>query len=366
MKRIALYFTAAMPLGACLALSPAPVAPVSWQAPAAPGYTGAHAVNNKLAGLQVITLGAESGPEHLALGRDGKLYAGVGHGKILRMDPDGTAQEVFADTGGRVLGFDFDASGNLIAADVHKGLLSISPEGKVTLLADSVAGTAIRFADAVAVASNGKIYLSDASTRFAAAPGVPGGIDDAGRLDILENSATGRVIEYDPATRATRIVAKGLSFANGLVLNRDETALLVAETARYRVWRIDLSAHGLDIARSSPQATVLFDNLPGFPDNLTRGRDGKIWLGLCLPRSAALDRLSGWPFLRAVAARLPKSMLPAPPSYGHVMAFTEDGKVVADLQDPRGAFPHITGITETADRLYVQNLNAAGLGWLPR
>ncbi|HVO05708.1 MAG TPA: hypothetical protein VMT83_02900 [Burkholderiaceae bacterium] len=37
------------------------------------------------------------------------------------------------------------------------------------------------------------------------------------------------------------------------------------------------------------------------------------------------------------------------------MAFTEDGKVVADQQDPAGAHPETTVLTETADRLYVQN-----------
>ncbi|WP_426306706.1 hypothetical protein ACN9MJ_06305 [Acidovorax facilis] len=38
---------------------------------------------------------------------------------------------------------------------------------------------------------------------------------------------------------------------------------------------------------------------------------------------------------------------------------------VADLQDPSGAYPEITAITETADRLYVQSLHAHGLGWMP-
>ncbi len=49
-----------------------------------------------------------------------------------------------------------------------------------------------------------------------------------------------------------------------------------------------------------------------------------------------------------------------------MIAFTDDGKVVADLQDPAGAYPETTAITETADRLYVQSLHAQGLGWLPR
>ena len=39
---------------------------------------------------------------------------------------------------------------------------------------------------------------------------------------------------------------------------------------------------------------------------------------------------------------------------------------VADLQDPTGAYPETTAITETRDRLYVQSLHAHGLGWLPK
>ena len=46
------------------------------------------------------------------------------------------------------------------------------------------------------------------------------------------------------------------------------------------------------------------------------------------------------------------------------MAFLQsgDGKVVADLQDPTGAYPETTAITETADRWYVQSLHAKGSG----
>ena len=105
------------------------------------------------------------------------------------MNPDGSAQEVFVNTGGRVLGFDFDASGNLIAADVNNGLLSISPDKKITLLTDKVNGDPIRYADAVVVAKSGKMYLSDASARFA--PKDWGGTFEASVLDILEQSSTG-------------------------------------------------------------------------------------------------------------------------------------------------------------------------------
>ena len=354
-------------------LWPVPIEPVSWHAPKAPGYVGPHAVNDKLAKLNIIDLGAEAGPEHIAIGPDGKLYTTVESGRILRMQPDGTNQEVFAQTGGRVLGFDFDAQGHLVAADAVKGLLSIAPDKSIKLLTDKVEVNGqpdpIRYADAVVVAQNGKMYLSDASTRFA--PNDWGGTFEASVLDILEQASTGRVLEFDPASGRTRVVASGLSFANGVALSQDEKYLFVNETGKYRVWKIDISAQGVDVRgldakKGSEQARVLFDNLPGYPDNLMRGRDGKIWLGFAKPRNPTIDDLAQKPFLRKVTLRLPRALWPIPKAYGHVMAFTEEGKVVMDLQDPSGFYPESTGVTETADRLYIQSLHAKGLGWLPR
>ncbi len=351
-------------LAGYLLLWPVPIEPVGWKAPAANGYTGPHAANTKLANLKIISLGSEKGPEHIAFGKDGKLYTTVESGNILRMNPDGSAQEVFAKTGGRVLGFDFDAQGNLIAADAVKGLLSISPDRKITLLTDKVGGDQIRYADAVVVAKSGKMYLSDASCRFA--PKDWGGTFEASILDILEQSATGRILEYNPATKATRVVVKGLSFANGIAFSQDEQALFVNETGRYRVWRIPVNARDLDIAKGGDQAKVVLENLPGYPDNLMRGLDGKIWLGFAKPRNPAADHLGDKPFMLKLTLRLPRALWPVPKAYGHVIAFTEDGRIVADLQDPSGAYPETTGVTETADRLYIQSLHAKGLGWLPK
>jgi sugar lactone lactonase YvrE len=111
---------------------------------------------------------------------------------------------------------------------------------------------------------------------------------------------------------------------------------------------------------------VLFDNLPGYPDNLMRGLDGKIWLGFAKPRNPTIDKMADKPFMRKLTLRLPRALWPIPKTYGHVMAFTEDGKVVADLQDPSGAYPETTAVTETRERLYIQSLHAKGLGWLPK
>ena len=299
------------------------------------------------------------------LARDGKLYAAMASGRILRMNPDGSAPEVYADTGGRVLGFDFDATGRLIAADALKGLLAVDTERRVSVLADKVGGDPIRYADAVVVARNGRIYFSDASGRFA--PADWGGTYEAAVLNIIEQRATGRILEHDPATGKTRVVVRGLSFPNGVALSartrRSCTWPRPAATVSGR-WRSTRPSS--NAAARSPQATVLFDNLPGYPDNLMRGDEGRIWVGMSGPRSAPVDDMAGKPFLRALTLRLPRALWPLPKPYGHVFAFDDSGRVVADLQDPAGSYPESTGVTETADRLYIQNLHLGVLGWKPR
>lgn len=343
---------------------PVPAEPVSWVVQAPPGYIGAHAPNRLLSDLRRIDIGAEHGPEHMVIGPDGKLYAAMTSGNLIRMDLDGANQEVFANTGGRVLGFAFDAGGRMIVADAMKGLLAISSDGGVSLLTDRVgADDPIAYANSVVTAPDGTIYFTQSSTRFA--PADWGGTYEASVLDIIEQSATGRVLAFDPVSRETRIVARGLSFANGIALSADGRSLFVNETGRYRIWKIDSDAKGVDVQSGSPKARILLDNLPGYPDNLMRGREGRIWVGLFRPRNPAADGLAGRPFLRKVVLRLPRSVLPTGAPYGHVFAIDEDGKVTRDLQDTEGEYPGTTGATETADRLYIHSLNATAIGWKP-
>lgn len=368
MKKRALFALFVL-IAAYLTLWPVPIAPVAWQAARPPGYVGVHAENQKLGSLQHIFLSGEVGPEHVVIGPDQKLYTTVQSGHILRMNPDGSDLQVWADTHGRVLGFDFDSAGNLIAADAMRGLLAVAPDRTITVLTQQVQGQPIVYADAVVVAKSGQIYFTDASTRFP--PQRWGGTFEASILDILEQSATGRVLAYDPSTKQTRVVARGLSFANGIALSQDQQSLFVCETGKYRVWKLSVLAQDLAVTdapqnRESPQAQVLLDNLPGYPDNLMRGQSGRIWLGFAKPRNAVIDKLSGQPFLRKLILRLPRALWPIPRPYGHVLAFTESGEVVADLQDPSGKYPETTSVTETTDRLYIQSLHAKTLGWLPK
>jgi sugar lactone lactonase YvrE len=350
---------------AYLLLWPVPIEPVAWQAPAFAGYTGPHASNERLAAVQAVSVGGEIGPEHIEIGPDGKVYTGVLSGAVLRTNPDGSAPETVVDTGGRPLGLAFTADGQLVVADAFLGLLAVRADGSIEVLADEVDGDPIRYADAVVVAVDGLMYFTDASRRLDA---TEWGTFKAALLDILEHSCTGRVLVHDPATRSTALVIGGLCFPNGVALSGDGQHLFVAETGEYRIWKVDAAARGLD-ARTpglagDPRARVIADNLPGFPDNLTRGASGRLWTGLTKPRSPVIDGMAGKPWLRAVILRLPQSMWPVPPAYGHVIAFDEDGRVVADLQDPAGRIAETSGVTESGGRLYVHSLHAGAFGIL--
>ena len=345
---------------------PVPVEPRAWNAPKWAGYAGAHARNELLAQLQLVQVTPEVGPEHIAFGPDGKLYTATLSGAVLRMNADGGSIETVANTGGRPLGLDFDANGRLVIADALRGLLALESDGRIRVLTNSVGGDPIRFADAVMVAADGRMVFTDASQRMSP---QQYGTFDAALFDIIEQSCTGRVLEFEPATGSTRIVATGLCFPNGVALTADERSLIVAETGTYRVLKIDRGANAIDAGKAvrdrSAGVAVLLDNLPGFPDNVTRGADGRFWTGFTKPRSDAIDGMSGKPWLRALTLRLPKVLWPVPAAYGHVIAFDEQGHVLLDLQDPSGQLPETSGATEHDGVLYVQSLHADAFGVLP-
>jgi sugar lactone lactonase YvrE len=371
MRRLLLaLFVVVAALVAYLLLWPVPVKPVAWTVAPTPGYTGAHAANTRLAGLELLDLGSHKGPEHIVF-RNGWLYIAVESGAIIRMRPDGSGREVVIQTGGRPLGFDFDANGAMVIADPmagkHGGLFRATGSGasvKLELLTDSVDNTPIAYADGVVVAKSGKIYFTDASQRFGAK--AWGGTFNASVLDIIEHQSTGRLLEYDPATKATRVLLADLCFPNGVALSADEQHLFVAETGEYRLWKVATTATAVSAKAPTATASILMQNLPGYPDNLMRGQDGRVWMGLVKPRGAFIDNSAGKPWLRSLSMRLPKALWPVPPAYGHVVAFDESGKVLLDLQDPTGAYPETTAVTEADDRLYIQSLHAKSLGWLDK
>ncbi len=337
---------------------PVEVEPVAWQAPINPGYAGVFTKNDRLKGLEMMAIGDVHGPEDIALDSLGRIYAATHEGIIVRLQADGTNPEKWANTKGRPLGIDFDNTGNLIVADAYRGLLSIDQNGQVKELATEAGGVAIGYADDVDVADDGKIYFSDASSKFGAKE--YGGTYAASLLDINEHGGHGRLLAYDPQTGKTTMLLDGLNFANGVAVGHDQSYVLVNETGGYRIIRYWIS--GPNLGKSEP----FLEALPSFPDNISTGLDGRYWVALVSPRNFAMDTFSNSPFVRKVIQRLPAFMHPAVVPYGHVIAVDENAKVIEDLQDSNTQYPANTSVTETMDYLYIGSLFAPAMARLPK
>jgi hypothetical protein len=89
-------------------------------------------------------------------------------------------------------------------------------------------------------------------------------------------------------------------------------------------------------------------------------------VALVSPRNPLVDNLSGKPFLRKMIQRMPAFLRPKAVPYGHIIAIDGSGKVLEDLQDPDGAYPINTSVTEMEDYLYIGSLVTPVLGRLPK
>jgi sugar lactone lactonase YvrE len=337
---------------------PVPIEPIAWKAPSNPGYNGPFKQNDRLKGIELLSIGDNHGPEDVALDYQGRIYASTHEGNIVRLNADGSHPENWATTGGRPLGIDFDNEGNLIVADAFRGLLSISPSGEIKELATIADGIPILFADDVDVGAEGKIYFSDASTKFGAK--AYGDTMKASLLDLMEHGGHGRLLVYDPTTGKTKTLLDGLSFANGVAVSHDQNYVLVNETGGYRVVRYWIAGP------KKGTAETLIGSLPSFPDNISTGLHGRFWVALVSPRNPLLDKISEKPFLRKVIQRMPEFMRPKAVPYGHVIAIDGNGKVLEDLQDPAGGYPINTSVIEADNYLYIGSLVAPGIGRLPK
>ena len=150
------------------------------------GLTGVFAPNDRLGRLEAIDLGLHEGPEDVARGPDGFLYAGSHGSIVLRISPTDGSVSNFARVGGRPLGMEFDSDGFLLVANAYLGLRRVTPDGEVDLLLSEIDEQPLIYADDVAVAADGTVYFSEASTKFGA------------------EAAQGTLVAWNPAARFPR------------------------------------------------------------------------------------------------------------------------------------------------------------------
>jgi|BarGraNGADG00212_1021973.scaffolds.fasta_scaffold30510_2 sugar lactone lactonase YvrE len=319
--------------------------PVVWQPPKAPARAKQRRSDRDVT-LSVFDLPGV-GPEDVVIDSSGRVLAGLRDGRIVRISPDGGHVETVADTGGRPLGLEIDAEANLLVCDSHRGLLHVElSSGAVRTLVDRIDGVPMVFCSNCVVAADGTIFFSESSQRVSV---------DHFKADILEHSNTGRLTRLGPDGRVD-VIANGLQFANGLVLAQDESWIAVAETTGYCITKIWLTGP------RAGEREALVENLPGFPDNMSWGSDGLMWVALASPRNPIVDLLAPRAaVLRKIAWGLPDALQPKEKQTVWVQAYDFDGVLIHDLQTTHDRFHMATGVKESNGSVWIGSLAVAAI-----
>jgi ribose transport system permease protein len=324
-----------------------------------PGSGGPFEINDRLRDAEAIGVGEVEGPEDVVLDRQGRLYCGTRQGWILRFSGRNFEhREIFARIGGHPLGLGFDEDENLIVCVGGMGLYAVTPEGTHHKLSDETNrrwtrlrdDSRLRMADDLDITPDGKIYFSEATTRFDMADWI---------LDGVEGRPNGRLVCYDPATGRTRTVVRDLVFPNGICACHDGESLLIAQTWLCRILRYYHSGP------NKGRLEVFMDNFPGYLDNINRSSDGAYWVALNGMRSPAYDLAMRMPtFRRRMMKRIPRDEWLYPSmNHGCVVKVSEAGEVLESYWDPGGeAHATITSMREHDGYLYVGGLENNRVG----
>lgn len=315
-----------------------------------PTTAGPYRLNNKLRDVTLIGVGRIEAPEDVILDRHDNLYAGSRHGDIIKFfAPDYQRMEVFAHIGGQPLGLAFDREDNLNVCIGGMGLYRVTPQKEVQRVTDETNrswhsindDSRLRLADDLDIADDGRIFFSEATTRYEM---------HEWPVDGLEARGNGRIVCYDPRDNSTRTVLRDLRFPNGIAIAKNGQSILFAET-----WGCCIKRYWFDGPKTG-QVEMVLDNLPGYPDNINLASDGHYWLALVGMRCPAYDLALRMPgFRKRMATRVPLDEWLFPNiNTGCVLKFSEAGEVLETLWDLGGEnHPMITSMREHRGHLYL-------------
>jgi sugar lactone lactonase YvrE len=320
-----------------------PVDPVRWQPPPVDPLR-----DFGPADLTVVPVPGNA-PEDVVVDAAGNIWTGVDDGRIVRISPDGQPT-VVGETGGRPLGLAVARDGRLLVCDSPRGLLAMDTDsGKFETLVEEVDGRHLQFCSNVTETPDGTIYFTVSTSAFTY-PHFKGAIMEARpRGSLFRRDADGTVLTVVP----------GLYFANGVTQTADGSALVFAETQGRR-----LSKYWL----TGPQAgavTTLVANLRGYPDNISTGADGRIWVALVSPVNAAAEWLAPRaPALRKLLWKLPDRLqLQIKPEVWAVAFDPDSGEAIAGLHSKHQSFGMVTGLVESDGKLWMGCIGAPAVAY---
>lgn len=332
----------------------------SEQAGAPSDLRGPYAINHILNRTTKLFENQISGVETVSIGHDGTLYLPDKFGRIWTSTNGGQGQlEELGYAGGRPLGGYVYGNGDAIFCDAIKGLVSVSKASGLTAIvtkrvspsASKRPGLELNFADDLDVASDGTVYFSTL-TDVPLLPSRTGEYDALKPcvLNVLQGGAQGRLLSYNPNTGLTQVLAENIWQANGVAVSHDETFVVVASTPSMRLYRYWLKGS------KAGSLEVFLDNLPGFPDGVSKASDGDFWVAInsapvpkvwgVLMKSRVLRWVSAW--VPGLAGELNE--------YGLILKVSPRGKVLQSLHDPSANVAMVTAVTEYNGKLYTGHL----------
>jgi sugar lactone lactonase YvrE len=314
-----------------------PIDPVRWQAPPVEPLPDFPAP-----AITVVPMPGNA-PEDVVVDGGGQIWAGVDDGRIVRISPESGETTIVGNTGGRPLGLHVARDGRLLICDSPRGLLAMNTEtGDIETLVEEVDGQKLKFCSNVTETADGSIYFTESTSAFSYEDYL---------APFLEARARGSLFKLAPDGTASTVVP-GLYYANGLTLTVDGSALVFAELQARRLMKYWLTGP------SAGSVTPLVQYLPGMPDNLSTGADGRIWCALFAPANAVGDRLAkSPPFVRKLVWRMPSSLQPKPEPVVWAVAFDPDsGEPVAGLKTTHPNFSQVTGTIESDGKLWLASI----------
>jgi len=291
------------------------------------------------------------GAESLDFDERGGVYAGLGDGRVVRIDPDRTIHTI-AKLDGRPLGVRLHPTENLIVADREHGLLSIDADGAIRAICDESEGAPRSHVNGVSITPGGLVCYTQPSTRY-----TPREI----AVSAITGDATGRLYTYDPSTGVTRMVADGLCYANGVAVIDRGDAALVSETFARRITRVQLRGD------NAGRKTVWADDLPGYPDNITIDDHQRAWVAIHTDRNGALETISSIPLLPHLIAPFIRGAGDSQHERhaARLVVYDREGKLLRHLRDASASFGPITIACPHGGFVYLGSGTDAGVARMP-
>jgi len=366
-------------VGIYIAVQDPSVQPESYELPSPPKLEGPLSPNTKLRNAQYLLHGQVKGPESLLIEND-IIYTGLWDGRIVKIEngiitkearlipkPNANCDASFDSEPicGRPLGIRRFDKDRFLIADAYLGLFLLNfdtgKSEKILSSSEVVDGRNCTFFNDVEVLDKDTVFFSCSSSKWDRRRAFPA---------LFEQRSDGRILKYTISSKKLEVLADGFRFPNGVQLSKDKSALFFSETGMARIWKLSLKSK-----ESKP--SIFINNLPGLPDNIRETSRGTFLVGLAGFRAEGtfplFDKIGPMPFIRKFfLSVLPNyvisTILPdAQPSYGFVVEFNEEGKIVDSFQDPDGrSIGFVSEAVESNGFLYLGSFRAPYLAKVPK